>query len=126
MNARLLITIVSNIFWEGLIVTAAVWGLPRLGVRIPLWGIVLITIAFAIYAAVLYRLGTRTLGKKALPGSTSMIGVSGRVTRPLAPNGFVKIQGELWEATAEKGPIEGGIDVIVVGQKGFKLVVRVK
>jgi membrane-bound serine protease (ClpP class) len=126
INARLLIAIISNIIWEFLIVAAAMWGLPRLGINIPTWGIILITVAFAVYSVFMYRLGIPVLRKKALPGSTDMIGVHGKVARRLAPVGFVNIEGELWEATAQSGIIEAGIEVVVVGQKGLKLVVMAK
>jgi membrane-bound serine protease (ClpP class) len=124
MNARLLITIVSNIVWEALIVAAAVWLLPLLGIKIPLWGIILITVVFAIYAAFMYKIGSRILIKKVVPGATDMIGVKARVTRKLAPRGFISIEGELWEAVTENGIIEAGVEVLVVGQKGLKLVVK--
>jgi membrane-bound ClpP family serine protease len=125
-KSRLIITIISNIFWEALIAGAVIWVLPWLGIRIPLWGIVLIMIIFAIYAWIMYRIGSRTLGKKAIPGSTDMIGVTGRVVKILKPEGFISIEGELWEAAAESGSIEPGTDVIVTGQKGLKLVVKAR
>jgi membrane protein implicated in regulation of membrane protease activity len=124
INARLIITLISNLIWEGLIVAAAVWVLPLAGIHLPWWSILIITVAFAIYAAVMYRMGNRVLGKKALPGSTDMLGVKGRVVKKLAPAGIIKIEGELWEATAESGTIEAGVEVTVTGQKGLKLEVR--
>jgi membrane protein implicated in regulation of membrane protease activity len=126
MNARLFIAIISNIIWELLIVAALVWGLPRLGINTPPWGIVLIAVAFAVYSVLMYRLGIPILRKKALPGSTDMIGVQGKVARRLAPAGLISIEGELWEAEAENGTIEAGVRVVVVSQKGFKLVVAAR
>jgi membrane-bound ClpP family serine protease len=126
MNARLFIAIISNIIWELLIVAALLWGLPRVGLDIPPWGIVLIAIAFAIYSVFMYRLGIPILRKKALPGSTDMIGVHGKVARRLAPSGYIRIQGELWEAEAENGTIEAGVAIVVVSQKGLKLVVAAR
>jgi membrane-bound ClpP family serine protease len=38
----------------------------------------------------------------------------------------VRIEGELWNARSENGPIDAGIDVIVVSQNGLKVVVRPK
>jgi membrane-bound ClpP family serine protease len=125
-KSRFIITIISNIIWEALIAVAAIWVLPLLGIKIPAWGIVLIMIAFAFYAFIMYRVGSRTLGKKALPGSTDMIGVAGIVTRRLNPAGYITVEGELWEAAAESGTIETGSEVIVTEQKGLKLVVKAK
>jgi membrane-bound ClpP family serine protease len=126
MNARLLIAIISNIIWELLIVALLVWGFPRLGIDIPPWGIILILVAFALYSVFMYRLGIPILRRKALPGSTDMIGIHGKVTMRLEPSGFIIIQGELWEAKTENGTIEAGIEVVVVSQKGLKLVVAAR
>jgi membrane protein implicated in regulation of membrane protease activity len=123
---RLIITIITNVIWEALIAAGFVWLFPKWGITIPLWGTVLIMIAFAVYAYALYRVGTRTLTKKAIPGSTNMIGVRGRVVKKLAPRGYVRIEGELWEAQAEEGELETGTDVEVTGQRGFKLVVKAR
>ncbi|MBN1191567.1 MAG: NfeD family protein [Dehalococcoidales bacterium] len=125
-KSRLIFAIFSNIVWETLIASAAIWGLPRLGVNIPPWGIAIIMIAFAVYAFFVFRTGSRILRKTALPGYTDMIGVTGIVTRHLNPGGFVNIKGELWEAEAENGDIETGTEVTVVGQKGLKLLVKAR
>jgi membrane-bound ClpP family serine protease len=124
MNARLLITIISNLIWEGLIVAAAVWLLPLAGVNLQWWAIMLIVVAFAVYAAFMYRIGNRTIKKKALPGATDMIGVKGHVVKKLAPAGLVSIEGELWEAVSHSGSIEAGIEIVVVRQQGFRLEVK--
>jgi membrane protein implicated in regulation of membrane protease activity len=123
-KTRLVITIITNIIWEALIIGAAVWGLPLLGIHLPLWAIVIITIAFAIYAAGLYWIGNRIIDKKILPGSTDMVGVKGRVIKRLAPSGVIQIEGELWEAKVTSGTVEAGTEVLVTGQKGLKLEVR--
>lgn len=64
--------------------------------------------------------------KKPLPGFTTMVGVEGQVVSRLAPEGLVRIEGELWNARSENGPIDAGIDVIVISQRGLKVVVRLK
>ena len=125
-NARLFIGIFSAIAWEAGIVSIIIWGLPKLGINIPLWGTVLICLAFLVYSVTFYRIGSRTLKKKSLPGSTNMTGVEGKAASRLDPDGFVRIEGELWEAKAEGETIEKGKYVIVVRQRGFKLVVRPK
>ncbi len=121
---RLIIAIISNIFWEALIAAAAVWLLPLLGVKIPAWVIVLIMVAFAIYAFFMYRVGSRILKKKILPGSTDMIGVKGIVAKRLDPSGYVSVEGELWEAKTESGAVEPGTSVVVIGQSGLTLIVK--
>ncbi|MCX5995996.1 MAG: hypothetical protein NTV59_08395 [Chloroflexi bacterium] len=126
MNARLIMTISTNLLYEAIIVALLIWGLPRLGIHIPLYGITLICLAFLIYAVVLFIIGSRTLRKKPLPGFTTMVGLEGQVVSRLAPDGILRIEGELWNARAENGTIEVGSEVIVVRQYGLKLAVRRK
>ena len=126
MNARLIMAIFTNLLYEAIIVALLIWGLPGLGIHIPLYGITLICVAFLIYAVVLFIIGDRTLRKKPLPGFTTMVGLQGQVVSQLAPEGVVRIEGELWNARAENGTIEGGAEVIVVRQYRLKLVVHRK
>ncbi len=126
MTTRLIMAILSNSLVEAIIVAVILWGLPKLGINIPLYGLILICVAFLIYAVLSYNIGSRTLRKKPLPGFTSMVGVEGQVVRRLAPEGLVRIEGELWNARGENGPIDAGTDVIVVSQSGLKVVVRPK
>jgi len=126
MNARLIMAIFTNLVYEAIIVALLLWGLPRLGIHIPLYGIILICVAFIIYAVALFIIGSRTLRRKPLPGLTTMVGIEGQVVSRLAPEGFVRIGGELWNARAENGIIDLGADVIVVCQYGLKVVVRRK
>jgi len=55
-----------------------------------------------------------------------MVGIKGQVASRLAPEGLVRIGGELWNARAEDASIDMGADVIVVRQSGLKVVVRRK
>ena len=126
MSARLLIAIINNLLIEAIIVTVILWVFPRFGVHIPLYGLILICVAFLIYAAVSYNIGSLTLKKKQLPGFTTMVGVEGEAVDGLAPQGLVRIEGELWSSVSENGPIDEGTQVIVVRQNGLKLVVRPK
>jgi membrane-bound ClpP family serine protease len=126
MRTRLIIAIITSLLDEIIIIALILWGLPRLGIRIPWYGTVLIVAGFAAFAVLLYRAGSRSLMKQPVPGLTNMVGVKGRVVSPLTPEGYVKIKGELWESRAENGHIEAGIDVIVTQQDGLKLTVRRK
>ena len=67
---------------------------------------------------------TRVLRKQAALGLPSMLGTHGKVASALAPEGYVRIKGELWSATAEEGAIDIGEETTVVGEEGLKLVVR--
>ena len=126
MSARLIMAVLSNLLIEAIIVVVILWGLPRLDIHLPVYGLVLICVAFLIYAVISYNIGSRTLRKKPVPGFTTMVGVEGQVVIRLAPEGLVRIEGELWNARSENGPIDVGTDVIVVSQNGLKVVVRPK
>jgi membrane-bound ClpP family serine protease len=125
-NPRLIMAVITSLLDEALIIAIILWGLPRLGIKLPIWATVLIVIIFAVYAVTVFRLGSRILYKKPLPGLTDMVGMEGKVIRSLKPDGLVQIEGELWEARTENQPIEKGTDVVVVSQERLKLVVRRK
>lgn len=116
--------ILTNLLDEALIVAIILWGLPRLGIHIPLYGIILICICFLVYAVIFYHKGSRALLKPPVLGFTDQVGLEGQVVSRLTPEGLVKISGELWKAKVENGNIEVGAQVVVVSQKGFKLIVR--
>ena len=124
MNTRLIIAIITSLIDEIIIVAVILWVLPRFGILIPWWGLLLIIIGFVIYAVAVFLLGSRALKKKPLAGLSDMLGMQGKTAGRLAPNGFVKIEGELWEAKSQEGIIDAGVGVVVVDQEGLKLVVK--
>jgi membrane-bound ClpP family serine protease len=124
MNVRLIIAIVTSLLDEAAIVAAIIWLLPKFGVKIPLWGTILLVAGFAIFAVVSFKVGSRTLRLKPMIGFTDMVGADGLTTSQLKPEGFIKIESELWAARAEKGTIETGTQVVVTAQKGLSLVVK--
>ena len=69
-------------------------------------------------------MGSRALKRKLVAGLPGMVGSRGKAVSLLAPGGFVRIKGELWEATSESGKISIGEEVTVMGQDGLKLIVH--
>ncbi len=124
MNARLIIAIITSLIDEIVIIAIILWVLPLFGIHIPLWGLALIVVALVIYAVGTFIIGSRILRKKPLAGLTDMVGTEGRTATSLSPRGFIRVEGELWEARAESGSIDSGVDVTVIAQDGLKLVVR--
>jgi membrane-bound ClpP family serine protease len=124
MTPRLLVAILSTLLEEIALAAIILWGLPRLGIHIPLAGLIALMAALAAYAVITYRLGSKALGKKPLVGLPDMVGSWGKVVTPLDPEGLVRIKGELWESTSADRRINTGEEVIVVGQDGLKLTVR--
>ena len=124
MTTRLIVAIFSSLLEQAVLVAAVLWGLPKLGIEIPLPGLIAMTAALAAYNVIIYRMGSRALGRKAVAGLPLMVGAKGKVVSPLAPKGMVRIKGELWEAISLDAKIDVGEEIIVEGQDGLKLMVR--
>lgn len=124
MTGRLIFSIISTLLEEAAIAVIVLWGLPQVGIQIPLWGLIIIMVAWVAYSIFAFRLGTRALIRKEVAGLPNMIGTKGEVVSPLTPEGLVRIKGELWVARSATGEMEPGGEVIVVGQERLKLVVR--
>ncbi|MDH5696837.1 MAG: NfeD family protein, partial [Dehalococcoidia bacterium] len=116
--------IFSTMLEEAALVAIVLWGLPQLGIHIPLAGLIALTVALAAFSIIIYRMGSRALRRKPVVGLPDMVGSKGKVVSRLAPVGLVKIKDELWEAKSARGRIDNGAEVTVVGQEGLKLVVR--
>ena len=81
-------------------------------------------VAWAAFAIWLFLFTTRTLKRQKVVGLPTMIGSRGKVASLLAPEGLVRIRGELWVAKSASGEIQPGGEVIVAEQERLKLVVR--
>ena len=124
MSGRLIIAIVSTTLEEAALAAGVLWGLPRLGIHIPLWVLIIVMLAWGTYTVVTYRMGSRALRRKPVHGLTAMLGSKGKVVSPLVPDGMVRIKGELWKAKSASGRMDAGEEVTVVRQDGLKLIVR--
>jgi len=124
MKGRLIIAIVSTTLEEAALAAGVLWGLPKLGIHIPLWVLIIVMLAWCAYTVITYRMGSRALRRKPVHGLTAMLGSEGKAVSPLAPEGMVRIKGELWRAKSASGRMVTGEEVIVVGRDGLKLIVR--
>ena len=124
MKGRLIIAIVSTTLEEAALAVGVLWGLPKLGIHIPLWVLIIVMVAWAVYTVTTYRMGSRALRRKPIVGLLNMVSSKGEVVRSLVPEGLVRIKGELWRAESASGRLDTGEKVIVVGQDGLKLTVR--
>ena len=125
MSARLIWAIFSTLLEEAAIAAIVLWGLPYLGIHnFPLAGLIAVMVAWGAYSVITYRRGSRALKKEPLCGLPDMVGSQGEVVSPLAPEGLVRIKGELWQAESASGRMDTGGEVTVVGQDGLKLIVR--
>ena len=123
-KSRLAVAILATLGEEIALALFVLLGLPRLGVEVPLGGLIAMMAGLATYGFFSYRLGSRALLKEPLAGFTDMVGSKGAVIEPLAPRGTVKIKGELWEAESTEQKINAGEEITVIGQQGLRLMVR--
>lgn len=123
-TTRLIIAILSTLLEEAVLAAFLLWGLPQLGIHLPLPVLIVLMAALVAYAVITYRLGSRALRKKPVAGLSDMVGTKGKVVSRLDPEGLVRIKGELWKARSAAGRIDTGEEVTVVGQEGLKLIVR--
>ena len=124
MKGRLIIAIVSTTLEEAALAVGVLWGLPKLGIHIPLWVLIIVMAAWGAYTVTTYRMGSRALRRKPIVGLLNMVSSKGKVVRSLVPEGLVRIKGELWRAESASGRLDTGEKVTVVGQDGLKLIVR--
>jgi len=124
MNARLIVAIISTLLEEAALAVIVLFGLPELGVEMPLAGLIVLMVVWLAVSVIIYRIGSRALRRKPLEKLPDMVGSQGKVVSPLAPEGLVRIEGELWMAKSASGKINLGNKVAVVEQDGLRLVVR--
>ena len=123
-TARLVVAIVTTISQEVAIALIVLLGLPQIGVKIPVSGVVAILIVWGAIAISLYRAGSVALTKKPVTGLPNMVDSRGKVVSTLNPKGVVKVRGELWDAMAADGKrINRGEEIIVVAQDRLRLTV---
>ena len=111
---------------EVVLVAVVLWLLPLFNINIPLWGLAILMVALAVYSYVMYRVGSPTFLMKPKVAAEAIIGNDGKVTKRLAPEGYVKVQGVLWKATCVESELEVGDDVVVVDINGLRLIVSPK
>jgi membrane-bound serine protease (ClpP class) len=114
------LAITTTLLEQAALVAVVLWLLPRVAINIPLWGLILMMIALGVYNYITYRLGKKALVKK--PMISPDIGSRGRTTTPISPKGYVRINGELWQASSSS-TIGAGEEIAVVGIEGMTLLI---
>lgn len=124
MSTRFIFAVVSSLVEWAVLLVILLWVLPHLGIKMPVAVTVALVVVLGIYNVVAYRIGSRALKRRPVVGLPDMVGTEGKAVGPLAPEGMVRIRGELWEAVSSDTRIEAGEEVVVVAQDGLKLTVR--
>jgi membrane-bound serine protease (ClpP class) len=91
---------------------------PELGVT-P-WVAIAVSAAFGGITVFLVRLAVRARRRKALIGADAMVGCRAVAMEPLAPEGHVLVEGEIWRAVAEE-PLPKGASLRVASHEQMLL-----
>ena len=115
-------TLIGTLLELGILVAIVVWGLPYMGIDMPLWAVIVLAIILLAFSGYTYSIGRRALNQKLLHETGSMIGSTGIVSSVNESVCYIKIRGELWKAISESR-LTIGEEVVVVNTEGFNLIV---
>jgi membrane-bound ClpP family serine protease len=116
-NLRLLLMVVISMVDEAVILAVILIVLSLLGIHLPIWLILLISLAFLLLTFAIYLL----LKKTPQLGFENVIGMEGRAVDTFERSGTVRIKGTLWSVDSDGEKIEAGAEIKVIGQTGLKL-----
>ena len=122
-KAYIIFNLTTELLKGAVLLSIVFWLLPLWGINIPIWGLALIIIAFLAYEIVTFKLGRRALERKPVIWSQAIVGRCGKATTDLKPDGYVRVDGELWQAYSDDTSINEGDDIVVVEMN--KLTLRV-
>jgi len=123
-SARLTLAIISMALEQAAIWLIWRWVLPEFGVKLPVAALIGIMVGWAVIGTFLFIFTSRALKRQVPAGLPSMVGTKGKATTNLAPEGMVKIRGELWSARSTEGDIHTGENIVVTGEERLELLVR--
>jgi membrane-bound ClpP family serine protease len=123
-KARLVLAIMTTILEEMAIYAIWRWMLPGFGINWPVSALIGMMVGWGVFSIFVFTLTTSILSKQKPTGLPSMVGMRGKATSELSPEGMVKIGSELWVARSDSGKIPAGGEIEVVGEDGLKLMVR--
>ena len=116
-------SIVTGLLGEAALAAVVLWLLPLWGINIPIWGLILLMVGYGVKEGITYRIGARALQRKPVVSLQGMVGCRGEAATPLAPGGYVRVEGELWQAFSTGPNIDKGDEIVVVEVKRLSLLV---
>jgi len=110
----------------GLVLLILILILVRRWVDFPLWFFWGSVFIWIVKDAVLFPFVWRAYDWSRSRGVHSLVGTEGIVEKRLAPSGYIRVHGELWQAEMirEGPPIEKGEVVRIQGNRGLVLLVQ--
>ncbi len=119
-----LYSLVTTLIEEAALAAVVLWVLPHFGIKIPLWLLIVLVMAWGIYSYLSFRLGKKALSKAPAVGTEAMIGLRCKATTPLSPSGYVLVGSELWAAHSVAGNVSPGTEMVITEIKGLTVFVR--
>jgi len=95
-------------------------------IAIPLPAAIVLALVLGAFVFVIHVAVIPSFHRRIVTGSEGMLGVQGRVVKPLNPVGTIVIKGEHWRAKSIEDSIEDNEDVEIVGLDGLTLNVKRK
>ncbi len=118
-----LFSLVSTLFQEAVLVAVVLFLLPRFGIDIPIWLLIVFMVALAVYSYITFRLSEEVIGQRPMVGAEELIGTRGVTMTALSPEGYVRGGGERWRACSCAGEMDKQSEVTVKDVKGLTLFV---
>ena len=118
-----LFNIISTVIEEAVLIIVLLWLLPRFGIMIPLWLVVVLALAWAAWSYLTYSLVKKVIGKPPAVGPETMVDIRCRTITPLSPVGYVQAGSELWRAYSITRDIDAEVEVVITEVKGLTLLV---
>ncbi len=89
------------------------------------WTVIIGAVGFtALFFIFAIGMGVKAQARKPTTGTEGLIGETGEATTDLAPEGTVRVHGELWHVIASEGNLTRGDKVVVTAVEGLRLRVR--
>jgi membrane protein implicated in regulation of membrane protease activity len=93
-------------------------------IAVPRWAGAGFLVFWVLKDFAMYPFVRRAYENNAKSGIEALVGGKGMTHEPIAPEGYIKIQGELWKARAEGQSIPRDRIVRVTGANGMTLIVE--
>lgn len=120
INPRIIIAIIASFLDELLLVVAVVWILPKFGISVPVWLVVLLAVLFLFSGAWAFVVVKR----KPSLGFENQVGIKGIAGTIIGrKKGLVRIGRQNWSAQTGGPEIRPGCKVVVVSQNALILTV---
>lgn len=122
-RAYALYSLITTLFEEAVLTTVVLLVLPRFGISIPVWLLLLVIVAWAAYSFTTFRLGERVIAKTPVVSAEALFGVKGMTTTQLSPEGYVRVGAELWRARSVSEDIDESTEVTIIDMQRLTLFV---